>query len=213
MFGKAPGAIITDMDGAMRNAVRSVFPNTRHRFYTWHIHKHLIENVAAIRDADSELHKDYNCWFYRREINECEMERRKLVEKYKIGKKNWVAKMWEPRAPWMPAYWRDTLTVGMSSSGRSKIINDFFDGYINQKTHLHEFLDQYDNTLVERCKKESKEDLKSKNSDVVLSSSSLWEAQAGKYYTGKIFKLFQDEMNGRTDLWHKRCSKIGTVTT
>ncbi|XP_077237272.1 protein FAR1-RELATED SEQUENCE 5-like [Tasmannia lanceolata] len=48
MFGRAPGCIITDMDGAMRNAIRTVFPNTRHRFCSWHINKHLLEHVPLM---------------------------------------------------------------------------------------------------------------------------------------------------------------------
>ncbi|XP_077223960.1 protein FAR1-RELATED SEQUENCE 5-like [Tasmannia lanceolata] len=60
MFGKAPCAIITDMDGAMRNAIRKVLPQTRHRFCSWYIKKHLLEHVADMRDADGDFYKDYN---------------------------------------------------------------------------------------------------------------------------------------------------------
>jgi len=38
MKGRAPRAIITDQDRAMKNAINKVFPNARHRFCLWHIH-------------------------------------------------------------------------------------------------------------------------------------------------------------------------------
>jgi len=39
MKGRAPMAIITDQDRAMKNAINKVFPNARHRFCLWHIEK------------------------------------------------------------------------------------------------------------------------------------------------------------------------------
>jgi hypothetical protein len=35
--GRAPSAIITNQDKAMKSAVVKVFPNTRHKFGLWHI--------------------------------------------------------------------------------------------------------------------------------------------------------------------------------
>ncbi|XP_077228581.1 protein FAR1-RELATED SEQUENCE 5-like [Tasmannia lanceolata] len=93
MFGKAPGCIITDMDGAMRNAIQIVFPSTRHRFCYWHIKKHLVEHIPAFRDPTSDFEKDYSHWFYRKTISDSEMEWKKMVEKYNIGEKDWLAKM------------------------------------------------------------------------------------------------------------------------
>ncbi|XP_077230225.1 protein FAR1-RELATED SEQUENCE 5-like [Tasmannia lanceolata] len=84
IFGKAPGCIITDMDIAMRNAIRTVFPNTRHRFCSWHIQRHLVEHIAHMRDSDSEFTKDYNRWYFKKNIHECEEEWGKFEQKYGI---------------------------------------------------------------------------------------------------------------------------------
>ncbi|XP_077223972.1 protein FAR1-RELATED SEQUENCE 5-like [Tasmannia lanceolata] len=91
--------------GAMRNTIKTVFPNTRHRFCSWHIGRHLVENVATMREAESEFQKDYNLWFYSNEIDECEIEWAKLVEKHKIDEKHWLSKLLELRIHWVPAYW------------------------------------------------------------------------------------------------------------
>ncbi|XP_077252987.1 protein FAR1-RELATED SEQUENCE 5-like [Tasmannia lanceolata] len=211
MFGKAPGAIITDMDGAMRNAIRKVFPHTRHRFCSWYIKKHLLEHVADMRDADSNFYKDYNHWFFRRKIEDSETEWKTMVDKYGIDESHWLGKMWDLREHWVTAYWRDTFTVGMTSSQRSESINSFFDGYVNQNTSLVEFLSQYDKALVERRKAESEEDFKSKNTIAKLNTTSPLERKAGEFYTKKMFTIFQDEMMGTFALWKDKLGKNGNV--
>ncbi|XP_077249076.1 protein FAR1-RELATED SEQUENCE 5-like [Tasmannia lanceolata] len=140
MHGKVPGTIITDMDVAMRNAIKNVFPNTRHRFCSWHITKHLVEHVPAMREADGDFPKDYYRWYNTGDIDECEMEWRRLCLKYKIDENDWLSKMWELRIHWVPAYWKGTFTAGMTSSQRSESMNAFFDGFVNQKTSLRDFV-------------------------------------------------------------------------
>ncbi|XP_077223495.1 protein FAR1-RELATED SEQUENCE 5-like [Tasmannia lanceolata] len=93
MFGRAPGCIITDMDGAMRNAIRTVFPNTHHRFCSWHISKHLLEHVPLMRDPTTEFSKDYKKWFYTRQKEDCEAEFKDSIDCYheKVEKSGIVA--------------------------------------------------------------------------------------------------------------------------
>ncbi|XP_077232592.1 protein FAR1-RELATED SEQUENCE 5-like [Tasmannia lanceolata] len=212
MFGKAPGCIITDMDGAMRNAIQSVFPSTRHRFCYWHIKKHLVEHIPAFRDPTSDFEKDYSHWFYRKTISDSEMEWKKMVQKYNIGEKDWIAKMWESRSHWVPVYFRGTFTAGMVSSSRSESINAFFDGFVNQNTTLQEFVQQYDRALVARRKSESQEDFNTKSTKVVLKGKNRLEAQAGDFYTRALFTIFQTEFTESIDLWEDETCKNGNVT-
>jgi hypothetical protein len=51
MNGRAPSAIITDQDRAMKNAINKVCPNTRHRWCLWHILKKLRENLDYIHST------------------------------------------------------------------------------------------------------------------------------------------------------------------
>ncbi|XP_077251931.1 protein FAR1-RELATED SEQUENCE 12-like [Tasmannia lanceolata] len=90
MFGKAPGCIITDIDIVMRNAIRTIFPNIRHRFWSWHIQRHLVEHIAPIGDSDSEFSKDYNRWYFKKNIHECEEEWGKFEQKYEIEGNSWL---------------------------------------------------------------------------------------------------------------------------
>ncbi|KAF5458998.1 hypothetical protein F2P56_022990 [Juglans regia] len=47
MDGIAPKAIITDQDRAMKNAIKIVFPESRHRFCLWHILKKVPEKLGC----------------------------------------------------------------------------------------------------------------------------------------------------------------------
>ncbi|XP_022889004.1 protein FAR-RED IMPAIRED RESPONSE 1-like [Olea europaea var. sylvestris] len=46
MHGQAPHGIITDQDRTMQNTIHIVFPNTKHRWYLWHILKKLPEKFG-----------------------------------------------------------------------------------------------------------------------------------------------------------------------
>lgn len=45
MGGKAPMSVITDGDMAMRNAIRTIFPNAQHRLCAWHLIRNATTNV------------------------------------------------------------------------------------------------------------------------------------------------------------------------
>ncbi|XP_077252699.1 protein FAR1-RELATED SEQUENCE 5-like [Tasmannia lanceolata] len=211
MHGKAPDAIITDMDPAMKNAIGRVFPDTHHRFCSWHIHRHLLEHVAEMRDSTSKFCLDYNRWYFSKNIEDCEQLWEDLVCNYEIGDSDWLSRMWEQREHWVPAYWRNTFTAGMTSSQRSESMNAFFDGYVNSKTSLHEFLDACDRALVQRRKTEAEEDFKSKYSKASMKTNSPLEEEAGIFYTRNMFNIFQDELRDSSGCWHDQLSKDGAV--
>ena len=82
----------------------------------------------------------------------------------------------------------------MSTSQRSESINHFFDGFINSKTALKEFIDKYEDVLEKRYEVENEEDNKMLQTSAFLKTSSPFERQATKKYTRRIFKKFQNEV-------------------
>ncbi|KAJ9563122.1 hypothetical protein OSB04_008282 [Centaurea solstitialis] len=71
-----------------------------------------------------------------------------------------------------------------------------FDGYVNSKTSLQQFVEQYDNALKSKIEKETMADFESLNSSYKLITEFHFERQFHKAYTNAIFKLFQDELRG-----------------
>ena len=57
---------------------------------------------------------------------------------------------------WIPPYVKDIFWASMSTTQRSESMNEFFDGYVNSKTTLKQFVEQYDNALRSKVEKETK---------------------------------------------------------
>ncbi|GJT38663.1 FAR1-related sequence 5-like protein [Tanacetum coccineum] len=96
----------------------------------------------------------------------------------------------------------------MTTSGRSESIHSFFDGFVNSKTVLNEFVIQYDKAVEARRAAEEDEDFKTMNSMPVLSSINPIEAKAGASYTRKMFEVFKKEwVEATINLTHESLSK------
>ncbi|XP_020263278.1 protein FAR1-RELATED SEQUENCE 5-like [Asparagus officinalis] len=59
MHGVEPGAIITDQDRAICNAIHSVFPMTRHRYCFWHMQKHITDHLPTLGSRYGEQFQMY----------------------------------------------------------------------------------------------------------------------------------------------------------
>ncbi|XP_077246017.1 protein FAR1-RELATED SEQUENCE 7-like [Tasmannia lanceolata] len=90
-------------------------------------------------------------------------------------------------------------------------MNALFDGYVNSKTGLHEFLDACDRALVQRRKTKAEEDFKSKYSKASMKTNSPLEEEAGIFYMRNMFNIFQDELRDNTGCWYYHLSKDGAV--
>ncbi|XP_071741407.1 protein FAR-RED IMPAIRED RESPONSE 1-like [Rutidosis leptorrhynchoides] len=164
MSGRAPPAIITDQDQAMKKAIEVVFPNARHRWCLWHVLKKLPEKFGR--------HKRYKSIKYRLKKAvydsftpiEFENNWNQMLERYRLEKNRWLKELFVERYRWVPCFVKDTFWAGMSTTQRSESINSFFDKYVNRKTTLKQFVEQYENALRDRAEKENIEDFKSYNS-------------------------------------------------
>nr|GEX04292.1 protein FAR1-related sequence 5-like [Tanacetum cinerariifolium] len=57
---KQPPFAVTDQDGALRNAIAKMFPESHHRLCMWHITQKLPEKVLGDLDADTKFRKDFH---------------------------------------------------------------------------------------------------------------------------------------------------------
>ncbi|KAJ0650296.1 putative transcription factor FAR family [Helianthus annuus] len=208
MFDKYPSAIITDQDKAICNAIKIVFPKTRHRYCSWHIKKHEIEHLRPLKVRYSDFEELHKQWVKSNTIEEFETRWEFLCGKYNFETGSWIPEMYNQRKYWAKAFLKDCFFVGMTSSRRSESIHSFFDGYVNSKTMLNEFVRQYDKAVETRRAAEEDEDFKTMNSKPILSSVSLIEAKASSRYTRKLFDVFKKEWTEATfNLTHEKISK------
>ncbi|KAI3514158.1 hypothetical protein L1887_12477 [Cichorium endivia] len=208
MFRKYPIAIITDQDKAIGSAIKKVFPNTRHRFCAWHIKKHELEHIRPLVACYSDFQEFYRQWVKSDTIEEFETNWEVIRTKYNIEPNSWITDMYNQRIHWAKAFLKDVFFAGMTTSGRSESIHSFFDGFVNSKTMLNEFVVQYDKAVESRRAAEEDEDFKTMNSSPILSSVHPIEAKAGQFYTRNMFEVFKKQwIEANCNLTHETLSK------
>ena len=80
----------------------------------------------------------------------------------------------------------------MITSQRSESINFFFNDFVNVNIKLFEFVHQYDKVVAACRSSETQQDFRGLNCEPNYISNS-YEIQVLKFYTIKIFQLFQKE--------------------
>ncbi|XP_018810009.2 protein FAR1-RELATED SEQUENCE 5-like isoform X1 [Juglans regia] len=197
MDKRAPNAIITDQDRAMKNAIAIVFPKTRHRYCLWHIMRKLPEKLGSHSKYNdglkSALHK---CVYDCQTSEEFEKSWEVFLDTYNLHENVWLQSLYSERMHWVPVYLKDTFWAGMSTTQRSESINAFFDGFVHSGTTLKEFVDQFDNALRKRGENEMAADFHSFNCTIPCITHLPMEKQFQELYTNSKFKEVQSEVMG-----------------
>ncbi|XP_042983428.1 protein FAR1-RELATED SEQUENCE 5-like [Carya illinoinensis] len=196
MNDQPPNAIITDQDKALQLAISKVFPTSRHRFCLWHIMKKLPKKFGShsrYEEIKSTLQK---CVYDSLSEQEFEERWHDLLNTYDLHENAWLGSLYGDRRIWVPAYIRDTFWAGMSTAQRSEGMNAFFDNYVNSRTTLKQFVDQYDSALRRKVENEAIADFNSFNTNIPCISHYPLEKHFQKAYTISKFKEVQDELRG-----------------
>ncbi|KAF5477038.1 hypothetical protein F2P56_003717 [Juglans regia] len=197
MDGRAPKAIITDLDRAMKNAIAIVFPNTRHRFCLWHIMRKLPEKLGS--------HSQYSCGLksaLQKCVYDCQTSKEfekswdMFIGAYNLHENAWLHSLYSEREHWVPVYMKDTFWAGMSTTQRSESMNAFFDGFVHSGTTLKEFVDQFDNALRKKVENEIAADFHSFNCSIPCITHLPVKKQFQELYTNSKFKEVQSEVMG-----------------
>ena len=197
MDDKSPDGIITDQDRAMQNAIRTVFPNARHRWCLWHILKKIPEKLSGCSEYESLKTEMLNIVYESYSRDEYEYRWVAMIEKYRLQDNGWLTSLFAERRSWAPVFVKDKFWAGMSTTQRSESMNAFFDGYVHSKTTLKQFVEQYDNALKRKVENEAREDFKSFNGFRPCITNYPIELQFRSVYTNAKFKEVQDELKGK----------------
>nr|XP_017227596.1 PREDICTED: protein FAR1-RELATED SEQUENCE 5-like [Daucus carota subsp. sativus] len=194
MFGNPPNAIITDQDRAMQNAIEQVFPKARHRWCLWHIMKKIPEKLKGYKEYDSIKFQLQNVVYDSIDIDTFEIGWSSMISKFNLENNDWLNGLYEGRHRWIPCFVKDCFWAGMSTTQRSESMNAFFDGYVNAKTSLREFVEKYDNALKDKVEKEVNADTRSLSTTIPCVTPHAMEKQFQENYTNDKFKEFQKEI-------------------
>ena len=126
MNERAPNAIITDQDKAMKNAIKVVFPKTRHRWCLWHILKKIPEKFRGYKAYEQIKNVLKNVVYDSLTIEEFEEKWGHFLNEFKLSENEWLSDLYRERHRWIPAFVKDTFWAGMSTTQRSESMNSFF---------------------------------------------------------------------------------------
>jgi hypothetical protein len=196
MSGQQPGLIITDYDSAIRIAVEQVFSQSRHRYCKWHIMSKMPREMGHIYSSLPRTFQiDFDRCINKSETpDEFESAWPILLDKYNLRGNEWLQSLYIDRKLWVPTYVRDTFSAGMYAAQPSSSVNSLFGGYVNARTTLQDFAEQYEKALDDRYEKEARAEFDTFYTKPVLKTPLPMEKQAADIYTRKIFTVFQDEV-------------------
>ncbi|KAH9795178.1 protein FAR1-RELATED SEQUENCE [Citrus sinensis] len=181
-------------DKAMKNTVQIVFPNTKHRWCLWHILKKMPEKLGRYAEYHvikvSLLSVVYNS----HTPVEFEESWHDMLDKYDLRNNQWLNGLYEERNRWVPAFVKTTFWAGMSITQRSESMNAFFDGYVNSKTTLKQFVEKYEKAMESKIEKEWQVDARSFSQRLPCRTSFTMEKQVEEVYTIFKFQKFQQEL-------------------
>ncbi|XP_028066846.1 protein FAR-RED IMPAIRED RESPONSE 1-like [Camellia sinensis] len=183
-----------DVCRAMQNAIEIVFPQDRHRWCLWHIMKKIPEKLRGYSQYESIKVALSNAVYDSFTKDEFEEYWEAMIENFNLNDNEWLGVLYNDRHRWIPAYVKDIFWARMSTTQRSESMNAFFDGYVNSKTTLKQFVEQYDNALRSKIEKETKADFKSCNKLYDCLMVYRLEKQFRAAYTNSKFKEVQLEM-------------------
>ncbi|KFK32424.1 hypothetical protein AALP_AA6G240100 [Arabis alpina] len=207
-----PVSLVTDQDRAIQIAVAQVFPAARHCINKWDVLREGQEKLAhvclAYPSFQVELH---TCINFTETIDEFESSWTSIIEKYDLGRHEWLTSLYNARAQWVPVFFRDsffaTVFPGQGYPG------SFFDGYVTQQTTLPMFFRLYERAMESWFEMEIEADLDTVNTPPVLKTPSPMENQAANLFTRKIFAKFQEELVETFAYIANRIDDNGTTST
>ncbi|CAN6172271.1 unnamed protein product [Urochloa humidicola] len=194
MSGNLPKAIITDYCRGIQSAVDEVIPGVRHRMCLFQIMRKAAERLSGLseyRAINKAMHKAV---YDSLTIDEFEGEWNALITCNGLQGNDWLRSLYECRASWVPVFIKDTFWAGMSVTQRNETIAPFFDGCVDLKTTLKQFLGKYEFALQSKYEKEAQADFETFHKQRPPVSKFYMEEQLSKVYTHNMFKKFQDEI-------------------
>ncbi|XP_028064081.1 protein FAR1-RELATED SEQUENCE 5-like [Camellia sinensis] len=175
----------------MREAIKRVFPDARHRLCNWHLGKNAVSNVHISGFA----HAFKQCMDMETDETKFEHGWTTMVEEFGLQTNSWVLETYEKRHMWAEAYMRGHFFVGMKSTQRSESMDAYFNPFLQHKLKLYEFVGHYDRALARIRYNEAGDDVETNNTfPVLITPLRDIERHVAELFTRNIFRMFRDEI-------------------
>ncbi|KAJ1426696.1 Zinc finger, PMZ-type [Sesbania bispinosa] len=210
MFNKVPKAVVTDGDGAMREAIRSVFLGSIHMLCSWHLHQNACENVK-----NPKFLENFKKLIYANFTPEkFEQEWVHVIEKHGLRNNRLVRKVYDLKRMWATAFFRDNFFVGVRTTSICEGINSSIKRYVQSKNSLVDFLHNFERALNEYRHNELASDFKSTYTQPVLTTAlEKYEVHACNVYTRNKFFEIRKEIEKVAAFNMNERSEVGNIVT
>jgi hypothetical protein len=195
MSGNLPKAIITDYCRGIQSAITEVIPGARHRMCLFQIMRRTAERLGGLSEYRAINKAMQKTIYDSLTVDDFEEDWNKLITYNSALQNNdWLRSLYEVRSSWVPVFIKDVFWAGMSATQRNETLTPFFDGCVELKTTLKQFLSKYEVALQSKYEKEAQADFETFHKQRPPVSKFYMEEQLSKVYTHNMFKKFQDEM-------------------
>ncbi|KAL3698805.1 hypothetical protein R1sor_012881 [Riccia sorocarpa] len=192
---RVPDCIFTDQDRAMKDAISTELPSTKHGFCLWHITQKFPSWFSSKLGEDFQnFMKDFYSIVEVETAIEFEAVWLITMERHLLSENRHIKELFELREYWCPVYLRSYFFAGMASTQRSESLNALMDFFMTAQTQLHEFIDAFDQVVGSRIEAEKMATLRDKLGIFRSVISTKFEEQAYSALTDYAFSLFRQQL-------------------
>ncbi|KAL3691955.1 hypothetical protein R1sor_005606 [Riccia sorocarpa] len=194
-IGRMSDCILTYQDRAMKDAISTELPNTKHGFCLWHITQKFPSWFNSKLGEEFQVFmKDFFVMLEVETATEFEALWFTIIERHSLQDDMHIKELFELRKYWCPVYLRSYFFAGMASTQRSESLNSLMDFFMTTQTQLHEFISAFDQVIGSRIEAEKMATLRDKLGTFRSVTSTKFEEKAYSALTGYAFTLFRKQL-------------------
>ncbi|XP_024962514.1 protein FAR1-RELATED SEQUENCE 5-like [Cynara cardunculus var. scolymus] len=159
--------------------------------------KQAVPLISVALNQDPIFNKVINKLVWNIHIGPSEFETKwqEMIEQYNLGRDPWFTEMYEIRASWIPAFYKDTPMSGlMKTTSRSESSNSYINIYESYWFDLVQFLNNYDVAIEKQRYKQAVHETTTRTTYPKLCTPLRLESQASRVYSRNVFFDIQKEI-------------------
>ncbi|XP_057775121.1 protein FAR1-RELATED SEQUENCE 5-like [Salvia miltiorrhiza] len=198
IMGHAPRLFITDQDPGLKKAVASSWKETRHRFCMWHINTKVAEKLPQKLREDADFRGMYDGLVWNENIDPTVFEENwnNMIEEYDLASSRWFSDMYEDRAKWIPAFFRDVPMSGFfRTTSMSESENSYFKRFIQKNSDLVVLYTNFCSGLDSQRYNYKQATHADETRSPMMKTNLPIECNAAAVYTNAMFKEVQEQID------------------
>lgn len=143
MKGRHPTTILTDLEPALRDAIQSELPSTKHVMSINNILSRLSSwFLLPLGSQFSEFKSEFDALYHTETAEDFELRWSQMVPMFGLSSDKHIALLYTFRMSWALCYTRGYFLAQMATAAYSKSVDCFFQGIFTAQTCLRSFFEQ-----------------------------------------------------------------------